>query len=147
VAATSKREGGPRLIASSSASRTIWYSAACVRSTARLRERVDGRREAVVAQRHRLEVEGEVAELADRRPRAAERAVEDLARLLVLAAADEVEGGVQHQSDAREGLHGAVVEEQGDAPPLVLFRREDLLGRLAVRGDDRLGLGARRLLH
>ncbi len=79
VAATSKREGGPRRIASSSASRTIWYSAACVCSPsdvdrrhverdldpvlapAGLDERVDRRSEAVVAQRHRLEVEGEVA--------------------------------------------------------------------------------------
>ena len=56
-----------------------------------LRERVDCRCEAVVAQHHRLEVEGELAELADRRPRPAERLVEDLPRLLVLAAADQVE--------------------------------------------------------
>ena len=51
-----------------------------------LRERVDRRREAVVAQHDRLEVEREVAQLADRRPRADERLVEDLARLLVVAA-------------------------------------------------------------
>ena len=70
-------------------------------------------------------------------------------RLLVLAPLDQVEGGVEHERDARERLHGAVMEEESDAPTLVLFRREDLLGRLAVGCDDRLGLGraGRRLLH
>jgi hypothetical protein len=38
----------------------------------------------------------------------------------------------------------AVVEEEGDAPPLILLRGEDLLGRLAVGCDDRLGVGAGR---
>jgi hypothetical protein len=32
------------------------------------------------------------------------------------------------------------VEEERDTPPLVLLRCEDLLGRLAGGGDDRLGL-------
>jgi hypothetical protein len=36
------------------------------------------------------------------------------------------------------------VEEEGDAPPLVLLCSEDLLGRLAVGCDDRLGIGAGR---
>jgi len=36
------------------------------------------------------------------------------------------------------------VEEEGDAPPLVLFRREDLLGWLAVSRDERLGFGTSR---
>jgi hypothetical protein len=40
------------------------------------------------------------------------------------------------------------VEEERDAPPLVLLRRENLLGRLAAGSDDRLGLGATRwLIH
>jgi hypothetical protein len=39
------------------------------------------------------------------------------------------------------------VEKQRDAPPLVLFRCENLLGRLAVRGGDRVALGAGRRLH
>ena len=59
----------------------------------------------------------------------------------MLAAADQVEGGVEHEGDARERLHWAVVEEERDAPPLVLLRSEDALGRLALGGDDRLGLG------
>jgi hypothetical protein len=33
------------------------------------------------------------------------------------------------------------MEEEGNAPPLVLLRGEDLLGRLAVGCDDGLGLG------
>ena len=68
------------------------------------------------------------------------RPVEDLARLLVLAAPDQVEGGVEHERDARERLHRPVVEEERDAPPLVLLGREDLLGqssrRLSVGFDD-----------
>ena len=87
----------------------------------------------MVAQHHRLEVEGELAELADRRARPAQRPVEDLPRLLVLAAPDQVERGVEHERDARERLHGAVVEEERDAPPLVLLRSEDALGRLDPR--------------
>jgi hypothetical protein len=62
-----------------------------VLAAARLRERVHRCGEAVVAQGHRLEVEGEIAELADRCPRPAQGPVEDLARLLELAAADQVE--------------------------------------------------------
>ena len=101
-------------------------------AAARLRERVDRCRKPVVAQRDRLEIEGEIAELADRRPRAAERPVKDLARLLEIAAADQVEGRVDHQRDAGERLHGTVVEEEGDPAPLILLRREYLLGELAV---------------
>ncbi len=56
------------------------------------------------------------------------RPVEDLARLIVLTAADQVERGVEHERDSRERLHRPVVEEEGDAPPLVLLGGEDLLG-------------------
>ena len=118
-----------------------------VLAAAGLHERVDRRREPVVAQGDRLEVEGEVAELSDRRPRAGQRAVEDLARLVGLAAADQVERCVEHQRHARERLHRAVVQEERDAPPLVLLRREHLLGRLAVRSGDRVALGVGRRLH
>ena len=38
---------------------------------------------------------------------------------------------VEHERDAGERLHRPVVEEQRDAPPLVLLGREDLLGQLA----------------
>jgi len=103
-----------------------------VLATARLRKRIDRRREPVVAQRHRLEIEGEIAELANRRPRPAECPVEDLACLLEIAAADQVERRVDHQRDAGERLHGTVVEEEGDPAPLILLRREHLLGELAV---------------
>ncbi len=50
----------------------------------------------------------------------------------MLAPADQVERGVEHQRNAGERLHRAVVQEERDPPPLVLFRREDLLGQLAV---------------
>jgi hypothetical protein len=109
-----------------------------------LGERVDRSGEAVVAQRHRLEVEGEVTELADRRPRPAERPVEDLARLLEVAAPDEVERGVEHERDAGERLHRPVVEEEGDPPAFVLLRREDVLGQLAVGVVDGRAPGASR---
>ncbi len=116
-------------------------------AAAGLHERVDRRREPVVAQGDRLEVEGEVAELPDRRPRPGQRAVEDLARLVRLAAADQVERRVEHERHPGERLHRAVVEKERDAPPLVLLRREHLLGRLAVRRCDRVVLGAGRRLH
>ena len=85
----------------------------------------------MVAEHDRLEVEGEVAQLADRRARPRERAAEHLPRLLGPAAADEVECGVEHQRDARQRLHRAVVEEERDPPPLVLLGGEHLLGQLA----------------
>ena len=48
---------------------------------------------------------------------------------------------VEHERDAGERLHRAVVEEQRDAPPLVLLGREDLLCELGAPG----GIG--RLVH
>ncbi len=47
-------------------------------------------------------------------------------RLLVVAAPNELERSVEHERDAGERLHGAVVEEERDAPPLVLLGGEDL---------------------
>ena len=61
-------ERGLRLFAERVDRRDVERDLDPVLATARLRERVDRRREPVVAQRDRLEVEGEVAELADRRP-------------------------------------------------------------------------------
>ena len=87
----------------------------------------------MVAEDDRLEVEGEVAQLADRRPSPAERLVEHLGRLLRLSALEEVHRRVEHERDAGERLHRPVVEEERDAAALVLFRGEDLLG-LAVVG-------------
>jgi hypothetical protein len=98
-----------------------------------LRERVHRAREAVVAEDDRLEVERQVAELADRRPRPGERRVEDLLGAAGVAAAHEVEGRVDEQGDAGERLHRPVVEEQRDPAPLVLLGREHLLGELVVR--------------
>ena len=99
-----------------------------------LPERTHRHREAVVAQHDGLEVERQVAQLADRRARPVQRLVEDLAGLLVLAAFDEVGDGVEHQRDAGERLHGPVVQEERDAATLVLLRGEDLLGDLAPCG-------------
>ena len=101
----------------------------CSRAAVLARARRTASAEAVVAQHDRLEVEREVAQLADRRARPRRAPVEHLARLLGLAALDEVERRVEHERDAGERLHRAVVEEERDAPPLVLLGGEDLLGR------------------
>jgi hypothetical protein len=45
-----------------------------------------------------------------------------------------------HERDAREGLQRPVVEEQGEAPSLVLLRRDQLRGEVGP-----LGLAVRRL--
>ena len=87
----------------------------------------------MVAQDDRLEVEREVAQLADRRARPSQRAVEHLRRLLGLAALEEAQRRVEHERDAGERLHRAVVEEERDSPPLVLLGGEDLLGRAVAR--------------
>src|SRR5258708_23953413 len=88
----------------------------------RVRERRDGRADALVAQHDRLEVEREVAERADGVALARERVGEDLARRLEVALLDRVSDGVEHQRDPGERLHGAVVEEERDPAALVLLR-------------------------
>ena len=110
-----------------------------------LRERGDRHREAVVAQHDGLEVEREVAQLTDRRPRARESLVEDLLGLRLLTARDEVRHRVEHQRDPGQRLNGPVVQEKCDAASLVLLRRERLLGQLATPGSvGRVGHAASR---
>ena len=77
--------------------------------------------EALVAQDDRLEREREVAQLADRRPLPVERGAEHVAGVVELAGLDRVQRRVEHQRDAGQVLHRAVVQEQRDAPPLVLL--------------------------
>ena len=101
-----------------------------------LRERLHRHREPVVPQYDRLEIEREVAELADRRARARERLVEDLLRLLVTAPRDEIRDRVEHQRDAGKRLYGPVVQKEGDAASFVLLCREYLFGQLAAPGSS-----------
>ena len=123
----------------------IWYSAACVfsascsaASTSRstldvvreldlIRQRAHGGSESLVAQDDGLEVEGEVAQLTDRRAVPLERAADDLLRLLAATLLDRVQACVEHQRDTRERLHGAVVQLVGKTPPLVLLRSQQLI--------------------
>ena len=74
------------------------------------------------------------AELADRRTRPPERALEHLAGLLRLAALEEVDRRVEHERDTGERLNRPVMEEERDPAALVLLDGEDLLGRIAPRG-------------
>src|SRR4029079_355301 len=53
-----------------------------------------------------------------------ERPAEHFARVVELAGLDRVESRVEHQRDPGEVLDGAVVQEERDAPPLVLLRRD-----------------------
>jgi hypothetical protein len=98
-----------------------------------LGQRLDGDREPVVAQDDRLEVERQVAQLADRVPLPLERLLQEVARLLVAALLDEVEHRIEHQADSGQRLHGTVVQEERDPPPLVLLGSEDLVRQLANR--------------
>ena len=95
------------------------------------------RREAVVAQHDRLEREREVAQLADRLALALERRADDLARLVEAAVRDRVERAVDHQRDPGELLHRPVVEEQGEAPALVLLGRDQPVEPFAARSRGR----------
>ena len=65
--------------------------------------------EALVPQYDRLEVEGQVSQLADRCAMTLERTADDLQRLLAATFLDRVQPRVEQQGDARERLHRAVV--------------------------------------
>src|SRR5205823_5164470 len=55
------------------------------------------------------------------------RVSEHLLGVVVAALLDRVPDRVEHQRDARERLDGAVVEEEREAPPLVLLGSDELL--------------------
>jgi hypothetical protein len=44
-----------------------------------------------------------------------------------------VEHRIEHQADSGQRLHGTVVQEERDPPPLVLLGSEDLVRQLANR--------------
>src|SRR5262245_44116118 len=71
-----------------------------VRHAELLRERADGWAEALVAQYHRLQLEREVAQRADRLPLLLERRPEHLRRLVPAAGFDRVDDAVEHERDA-----------------------------------------------
>ena len=136
----------------SSASRTIWYSAACTFSPSCsggrdvdgdldlplhahfFRERLHGRREPLVAEHDGLEVERQVAQRPDRLAVTFERVGQHLLRGFELAFLDRVADGIEHQRDAGEVLHRPVVEEQRDPAPLVLLGGDQSLGEPSALG-------------
>jgi hypothetical protein len=135
------RVGGPRRIACVTASRMIWYSATCARS-ARLElelnlvrqaglvgERPDGRREPLVPQDDRLDVEREVAQRADRLAVPLERRGEHALRVVEPVRLDRADRGVEHQADPGHVLNGAVVEEERQPTALVLLCGDELVGQ------------------
>src|SRR5206468_6309307 len=80
-----------------------------------LGERPDRGLEPLVPQHGRLDVEREVAQLADGRAMAVEGRREDRARLVDLPRVDRSERGVEHERDPGEVLDRAIVEEDSEA--------------------------------
>src|SRR4029079_13031024 len=70
------------------------------------------------------ERERQVTQLADRAALPVERRAEHVACVVELAGLDRVLRGVGDAPDPGEVLDGAVVQEERDAPPLVLFGRD-----------------------
>ena len=93
-----------------------------------VREPADGRLDPLVAQHDRLEAERQLAQRADRVAMPVERLVQNRSRGLEVPVVDRVPDGVQHERDPRKSLHGSVVEEQREAPALVLLCGDQLLG-------------------
>ena len=86
--------------------------------------------EPVIPEHYGLEHEGQVAKLADRRPLLRERRFQDRASLAGLALLERMHRPVEHQRDPGELLHGAVVQEERQSPPLVLLGRDQPLERV-----------------
>src|SRR5262249_50831761 len=84
-------------------------------------ERVDGCREAELAERARLQVLAQLTELARRIPGEDERARQDLVGTIRLAVANGSDARAEHLRERREVLDGAVVEKLGEASPLLLL--------------------------
>ena len=103
-------------------------------------ERANRRAEALVAEHDRLELEGKIAQRADRLPLLFERGAQDLRRLFLAVGLDRGDHRVEHERDARHRLHGAVVEEQRQAATLFLFRGDQLVGEPRVLGREELEL-------
>ncbi len=106
-----------------------------------LRKRLDGGREALVAQHERLEVEREVAQRADRVALALEDLREHALRLLEAAGLDRGRDRVQHQRDPRQRLHRPVVEEEREPAALLLLGGDDEVGHPRTLGLALLRLG------
>ena len=103
-----------------------------------VRELRDRSAEALVAQHDRLDVEREVPQRPDRLPMPFERRGHDPARGFRSAVVDRLDGGIEHQRDPGEVLHGAVVQEEGEPPALVLLGGDDPLDEaLALVVRDR----------
>ena len=111
-----------------------------VLETELLCELLDGSAEALVPEDDRLDVEGEVAEGADRLALLLERRNHDPARVVGPVRADRIHRGVEHQRDAGEVLHRAVVQEEGQPPAFVLLCGRDPVGEPRERlfADTRL---------
>jgi hypothetical protein len=107
-----------------------------------VRELLHGRREALIAQHHGLDVEREVAQRADRLAVRLERARHDAARVLGTALVDRVHRRIEHQRDTGEVLDGPIVQEEREAAPLVLLGGDDPVGEAAA-----LRLALRHLLQ
>ena len=83
---------------------------------------------------------GIVAERANRLAMALERRSHDPPCHLRLALVDRLHGGVEHQRDPGQALHGPVVEEEREPAPFVLLGRDDPLDQaLALVGGDLIG--------
>jgi hypothetical protein len=92
-----------------------------------VRELLDRSAEPLVAQHHRLDVEREIAERADRLAMPLERRGHDPARCLRPPVVDRLHRRVEHQRDPGEVLHRPVVEEERQPAALVLLGRDDPL--------------------
>ncbi len=111
-------------------------------------ELAERRREAVVAQRDRLERERQRAQRADDAPAVLERAVERAEALVDLAGLDRVVRGLDDQADAGDALLRPVVQRQRQPAALALLDAQEPVGEpsalaLAQLGLDPQGLGER----
>ena len=106
-------------------------------------ERSHRRAEALIAQHDGLELEGQIAQRADRVALLLERGAEDSRRLLLAIGLDGGDDRVEHERDARHRLNGSVVQEQRQAPALLLLGGDQLVREPRVLGGEPVDL----LLH
>ena len=103
-------------------------------------ERAHRRAEALVAEHDGLELEGQVAQRADRLTLLFERGAEDSRRLLLAIGFDRGDHRVEHERDARHRLHRPVVQEQRQPPALLLLGGDQLVREPCVLGGEALDL-------